>query len=190
MELAEKGNGFVTTRQALEAGIKRSRLSEAVAAGELVRVARGVYCLPETWEDEFLIAHERFSRGVFSDGTALYLHGFTDRTPERLTMTFPRSYNATGARKSSIEVRTCSPEVFGLGLVIVHTPAGNEVPCYDLERTLCDLVRGRSVADTQLLNPAMRRWANTRGANVNKLMDYARKLGVLPKIRNYLEVLL
>lgn len=188
--MAKENNGIVTARQAAEAGVPHSRLSELSAAGELVRVDRGIYCLPEAWEDEFLIAQHRFSKGVFSDVTALFLHDFTDRTPDRLSMTFPRSYNATAARREGIAVRTCAPEVFDMGVVMVATPSGNRVRTYDLERTLCDLLRGRSAPDLQVVNPAMRAFVRSRSGSVAKLMGYARKLGVEKKVLGYMEVLL
>lgn len=61
---------------------------------------------------------------------------------------------------------------------------------YDLERTLCDIVRGRRVVDVQVVNPAMKQYARSGGKDVQKLLDYAQALGVEKKIRNYLEVLL
>lgn len=189
-ELARMNNGMVTAAQAQAAGVARSRLSEMARCGQLERVGRGVYCLPGTWEDELLLAQARFPRGVFSDGTALFLHNFTDRTPERLTMTFPRSYNASGPRACGIEVRTCANEVLKLGLTRVVTPCGNEVAAYDLERTLCDIVRGQAQVDVQVVNPAMRAYAGRRGADVQKLMGYAKALGVEGKVRAYMEVLL
>ena len=189
-ELAKKNNGLITAKDAIDAGLQYSRLSEAVAAGELVRVSHGVYCLPEAWEDDYQIAQLRFPRGIFSDGTALFLHDYTDRTPERLTMTFPRSYNATGPRQARIIVRTSASEVYELGLTSLVTPSGNEVRAYNLERTLCDLVRGRAVPDVQVVNAAMKRYARERSADVGKLLDYADQLGVLGKVRNYMEVLL
>ena len=91
VDLAEANGGLVTTSQLVDAGIPRARISDMVKAGELERVHRGVYCLADAWEDEFLAAQLRFPKGVFSDGTSLYLHGFTDRTPFALTMTFPRN---------------------------------------------------------------------------------------------------
>lgn len=190
IDLATANGGLVTTAQVVGAGIPRARISDMVKAGELERVRRGVYCLADAWEDEFLAAQLRFPRGVFSDGTALFLHGYTDRTPLRLTMTFPRSYRATKAREDGIEVRTCADEVLGLGLATIGTSYGNEVRAYDLERTLCDVVRGRRVVDVQVVNPAMRRYVRSGARDVQKLLGYARALGVERKIRDYLEVLL
>lgn len=183
-------NGLITTEAAEKAGIARSRLSEAAAAGELERVARGIYCLPDTWEDEYAIANLRFPKGTLSHGTALFLHDLSDRTPERLTMTFSRTYNATAARKEGIEVRTCAPNLLCLGIGLVKTPSGNTVRCYNVERTLCDLVRGKAAIDAQVVNPAMRAYIESKSKDLNKLLSYAKTLGVEQKIRNYVEVLL
>ena len=190
VDLAQSNGGLVTTEQVMSAGIPRARISDMVKKGELERVQRGVYCLADTWEDEFLAAQLRFPKGVFSDSTALYLHGFTDHTPFQLTMTFPRSYRATKARESGIKVRTCANDVLELGLTKVKTSYGNQVRAYDLERTLCDIVRGQRVVDVQLVNPAMKQYVRSNEKDIQKLLNYAHALGVEKKIRNYLEVLL
>lgn len=190
LELAQSHGGLVTTAQVVDAGIPRARITDMVRADELVRVQRGVYCLTDAWEDEFLAAQLRFPKGIFSDGTALYLLGYTDRTPFNLSMTFPRSYRATKAREADIEVRTCASDVLDLGLATLKTPYGNEVKGYDLERTLCDMLRGRQDVDVQILNPAMQQYVKNDSKNTQKLLEYASALGVERKMRNYLEVLL
>lgn len=190
LEIAHSQGGLVTTSQVEDAGIPRARISDMVRSGELVRVQRGVYCLTDAWEDEFLATQLRFPKGIFSDATALYLNGYTDRTPFVLTMAFPRSYSATKAREAGIEVRTCADDVLDLGLTTLKTPYGNEVRAYDLERTLCDMLRGRQDVDVQLVNPAMHRYVRSNNKDIQKLLEYASALGVEKKIRNYLEVLL
>ncbi len=190
LELAAQSNGYVTSSQATKAGIPRRKLTEAVAAGELVQIDRGLYALPDAWEDPYLVAQHRFSRGVFSDDTALFLHGMTDRAPFSLVMTFPRSYNATGARKAGITCRTCANNVLDLGLCELETPNGNMVRAYDLERTLCDIVRGQKVVDAQLVTTAMQAYVRKPDRDPAKLMRYAKVLGVERKMRTYLEILL
>ncbi len=190
LELAQSHGGLVTTAQVVDAGIPRARITDMVKSDELARVQRGVYCLTDAWEDEFLATQLRFPKGIFSDGTALYLLGYTDRTPFNLSMTFPRSYRATKAREADIEVRTCASDVLDLGLATLKTPYGNEVKGYDLERTLCDMLRGRQDVDVQILNPAMQQYVKSNSKNIQKLLEYASALGVERKMRNYLEVLL
>lgn len=188
--IAKSNNGLITTAQAKTLGIQGARLSEAVRAGILVRVARGVYCLPDVWEDEFAIASMRFPKGILSHGTALYLHDMTDRTPEQITMTFSRGYNASSARGEGVRVKSCRAALIGLGRIELLTPSGNRVAAYDIERTLCDLLRGISAPDVQLVNPAMKAYAKSKNRDVGKLLAYAKLLGVLGKVRGYLEVLL
>ena len=190
MDIAASRNGYVTSSQVTDAGIPRRKLAEAVRTGELVQVDRGLYALPDVWEDPLYVAQHRFSRGVFSDDTALFLHGMTDRAPFAPTMTFPRSYNATAARTAGIICRTCADNALGLGLCSIKTEYGNMVRAYDVERTLCDLVRGQGTPDAQLVTPAMRAYVRSEGCDPMKLVASARGLGVEPKIRNYLEVLL
>ena len=165
-------------------------MTAAVASGKLVQVDRGLYALPDTWEDSLFIAQHRFSKGTFSDDTALYLHGMTDRAPFALTMTFPRSYNAKAAREAGIVCRTCADDVLDLGAFQVMTQYGNAARAYDVERTLCDIVRGQRVIDLQVVAPAMQKYAASKDRDLVKLLGYARRLGVETKVRNYMEVLL
>ena len=189
-EIAREHGGYVSASQATAAGIPRRKLTEAVSRGDLVQVARGLYALPDTWEDPYLIAQHRFARGTFSDDTALFLHGLTDRAPFSLTMTFPRGYNATPAREAGITCRTCADDVLTLGLIELVTPHGSTVACYNSERTLCDMLRGQATIDAQVVTPAMQAYTRSTARDIPKLVDYARKLGVERKVRNYLEVLL
>ena len=41
------------------------------------------------------------------------------------------------------------PKLFELGKTMLQTPAGNPVPCYDLERTICDVIRSRNKIGTE-----------------------------------------
>lgn len=86
MGIATNHNGYITSARVTAADIPRRKLTEAVR-GELVQVDRGLYASPSAWEDPLCIANHRFSCGIFSDDTALFLHGMTDRAPFSPTMT-------------------------------------------------------------------------------------------------------
>ena len=80
IELASQNNGIVTAAMISSAGISRGSLKYLADTGRLDQVSRGVYTLPEVWEDEFVSIQERYKRGVFALDTALFLHDLTDRT--------------------------------------------------------------------------------------------------------------
>ncbi|MDO4538961.1 MAG: type IV toxin-antitoxin system AbiEi family antitoxin domain-containing protein [Coriobacteriales bacterium] len=189
-ELVDKGGGVVTSAEATAMGIARRELSEAVERGELSRIARGVYALPDAWEDEFALAQHRFSRGVFSHETALYLHGLTDRAPAALTMTFPHGYNTGSARAAGIDARTVTAGLVDLGATVASTPYGNEVRAYCPERALCDLFRSNPAPDLQLALPAIRAYLASEARNTVRLMGYARRMRVEARLRPYVEAIL
>ncbi len=165
-------------------------LAAAVNRGDLVKVQCGLYCTPGTWEDDYLAAQLRFARGMFSHDTALYLLGLSDSAPESPTMSFPRGYNPSAAKKCGIIAKSSPRELHDLGSIVARTPFGNTVRVYDAERTLCDMLRGTASPDLQLLSPAFRSYLSSRARDLPKLQSYAKALGVAPKVRRYLEVLL
>ena len=75
-------------------------------------------------------------------------------------------------------------------MTTVQTSYGNKVRAYDVERSLCDMVRGRAVIDQQVFNPAMRQYVRGNDKDLRKLLEYARALGVERKMLGYLQVLL
>ena len=106
IELASQNNGIVTAAMISSAGISRGSLKYLADTGRLDQVSRGVYTLPEVWEDEFVSIQERYKRGVFALDTALFLHDLTDRTPHKFHMAFPYGYNTSSpkAEKTLCEI--------------------------------------------------------------------------------------
>lgn len=189
-EILAHNNGAITTSQVTEANIPRLYLKKMLDKELLVKIDRGIYIKPETWEDEMYILQYKFSRGIFSHETALYIHGLTDRTPQKYVMTFPYGYHVKSLKQENVTIRKSIPDLYELGLVNGISTHGNSIRLYDVERTLCDIVKGNNTCDIQIVNQAMKQYAKMPEKNVTKLFDYAEKVRVKPKILNYMEVLL
>jgi len=58
--------------------------------GLIVKSVRGVYILPEVWDDEMFNLQSRFKRGIYSHETALFLWDLTDRTPNAFSAEISR----------------------------------------------------------------------------------------------------
>lgn len=188
--IIKTNNGIVTTTQVTQAGIPRRCLSAMVESGMIYRVERGIYALPEVWEDEMFFMQYRLSKGIFSHETALYLHGMTDRTPIRYTMTFPFGYNTANVKKLGIIAKLSTIDNYELGIITVPSPSGNPINIYDIERTLCDIVKTRHRADIQVINQAMKLYADSKEKDIAKLINYSDQLHVKSKVLMYMEVLL
>ena len=182
-------NGIITSAQVTEAGLRRNTLQQLVKDGEIYRFGRGLYVRSNSWEDDFYLLQKKYGRGIYSHDTALYLLGYSDRTPAKYTMTFPKGYNAPSLKQETIIVKRVVPENYEFGQIQIKSPAGNLIRTYDLERTLCDILRGNG-SDIQIITDAMKRYAASGEKNIHKLMQYAERLRVSPKVLRYLEVLL
>ncbi|MBR5950533.1 MAG: type IV toxin-antitoxin system AbiEi family antitoxin domain-containing protein [Actinomycetaceae bacterium] len=182
-------NGTITTAQVTKAGIHRSVLQQLVNSGELYRYGRGIYVKKDAWEDDFYLLQYKYARGIYSHDTALYLLNYSDRTPAKYTITFPKGYNSPSLKQENVTVKRVVPENYDFGIVEIQSPSGNPIRVYDLERTLCDILRGNG-SDIQIVTDAMKRYASSKTKNIHKLMKYAQQLRVQPKVQRYMEVLL
>lgn len=190
LRLAEENNGTVTASMVTAAGFSRSVLKYLCDNGKLERSGRGVYILPEVWDDEMYILQTRYKRGVFSHDTALFLWGLTDRTPNRYCMTFPAAYNISGAKKDNIKLSQSVESLYELGLTEIKTPAQNTVKVYNRERTLCDILRKGSRTDIQIITQAFKAYVKLPDKNIALLSEYSERFKVSEKVRSYLEVLM
>ncbi len=190
VELIKKNNGIITGKQLKENNIEREYLSIMNKESKIERVSRGVYIDPNVFEDNMFNTQYKFKRGVFSHLTALYLHGLSDRTPFKYTMTFPRSYNTTNAIKLGVNVYRVIENKYNLGIEKCKTNSGNYVSVYSVERTLCDITRFNSRVDKEIIISAYNLYSKRKKKDLNKLYFYAKKFKVYSKVKSYIEVLL
>ena len=182
-------DGIITAEQVTDAGLHRSILQDLVERGEIYRFGRGLYMRTDVWEDDFYLLQRKYGRGIYSHDTALYLLGYSDRTPARYTMTFPKGYNAASLKQENINIKRVVSENYSLGIIELKSPCDNPIRVYDLERTLCDILRG-SGSDIQIVGAAMKKYAASKEKDIHKLMQYADQLRVKSKVLRYMEVLL
>lgn len=190
IKMAKENNGTITTAMVVAAGFSRGSIKYLVDKGMIEKSARGVYILPEVWDDEIFNLQNRFKRGIYCYETALFLWDLTDRTPNKYHMTFPVNYNLTNPKRENIRCVQCKKAIYDLGVAEVTTPGGNTVRAYSVERTLCDILSSHSCVDIQVTTEAFKHYITRTDKNIPVLSEYAKILKVETKLRSYLEVLL
>lgn len=90
---------------------------------------------------------------------------------------------------NNIKVHYIKKENFDIGIITVKTAFGNGVKCYDMERSICDIVSERNAMDKQIFVDAITGYFNSKRKNMRNLIKYSRILGVEDEIRKYMEVL-
>jgi predicted transcriptional regulator of viral defense system len=188
--LIDENGGLILTKQLSEAGIPRVYLSSLVHAGLLVKLERGVYIARDGYDDELYRYQVKYEKAIYSHETALFLHDLIDRDPIKYSVTVPEGYNASHLRALNFKVYSIKKTLYSLGLSESKTAFGRAVKCYNLERTICDILKHRNQIDIAVISDAVKRYAVRKDRNVPQLMRYAEKMRVVKPISNYLEVVL
>lgn len=183
-------DGMLRTSQVIAAGISKPMFYDYVRSRDLERAAHGIYISKDSWVDAMYLLHLRFEQAVFSHETALFFHDLTDREPMKYTVTVKTGCNPIKMKAEGIQVFTIKSELHGVGITTAQTPFGHTVPVYDMERTVCDLLRSRSRIEIQTFQGALKAYARRKDKNLQTLMQYAGMFRVEKILRQYLEVLL
>lgn len=189
-EIVQKQHGTILSADLDTYAIPRAYLQMMVAEGKLERVNRGVYVSVDSIEDELYALQTKYPRLIYSHETALFFHGLSDRTPFVYSASVPSGYKVVGKVAERLKIYYIKKELHELGAVISKSAHGNPIRTYNIERTICDLIRSRNRIDVQILNEALKRFVKLKSVDYSVLMDYAKKLRIEAVLRKYLEVLL
>ncbi len=186
-----QNHDYLTPKIAEESGISKFKFYKYVRENGLEPVGRGVYSTGTDWIDELYVLHKRCPNAVFSHDEAFYYHGLIDREPLVHTLTVYSGYNAHRLiADGNCKVYTVKRELLNIGKIVVKDNDGNMIPMYDLERTICDLIRSRSCIEIQDFNSALKAYVARKDKDLNRLMEYAKLFRVNNVIRRYMGVLL
>ena len=190
LKLIEKKNGIITTKEIVENNINRVVLTRLVNKGELERVKNGLYVLPFTWGDEYFNLTYG-NNAIFSYETALYFLNLCETVPSTYHITVNRGYNGSLKKNNNVKLHFVKNEIFELGKIMIKSPQGQNVFCYDAERCICDLLKDKDNQDIETIKYAITEYLNNKNErDLPKLMEYAKKFNVEADISKYLEVLM
>lgn len=190
MKELRQNNNTITTSQVTRLGFSRTLLSKYVKEGWLERSRQGVYILPDSVHDDMYTLMLRSGKIIFSHDTALFLNGLSERTPCKHSVTVPSNAVLSKVLREDCNCYYIKPELFKLGMIWKKTTFGNEVRCYDVERTICDLLRSRNRMDEETVISAIKNYAAYTDKDLNRLAAYAEKFRVSKILKQYMAVLL
>jgi len=189
-KIAEENGGIIDNKSAASVGISRAMLSKLCKENKIQRLMRGQYILADDIQDELLSIGLRSNQLIFSHETALFLHGISDRMPFKHSVTAPSNKVPSKAIQQDCKIYYIKSELFELGKIQLTTQFGNEVMGYDLERTICDVIRSRNKVGSETFLAALKMYAADSRKDLNKLNSYAKKMKIAGVVRKYMEVLL
>lgn len=190
LNYAKENNGYITTKEAENLDINSTFLSNLVNDKKIERVGIGIYKLPEYPIDNFYILSKSSKNMCYSHATSLYLHDMSDRIPLIYDITVPYNYSGNLSNNANVSLRYVKDDIFDFGMIDIKTINGLTVKCYDLERTLCDIIKDKNRIDKEIYSKALKEYARDKDKNILNLVKYAKKLDIEEEVVELMEVLL
>lgn len=183
--------GTARSRELVAAGVARAQLSRLVAAGELARLARGLYALPGqsgSSEDSVLLVAQRLPEATFCLLTALRLHGMTTQAPFEVWIAINNKARMPQSNWPSLRVVRFSGTALTAG-VETRTLGKQRVRVTNPAKTVADCFKFRNLVGLDVAIEALRDALRARAATVDELWKYAQICRVTKLMRPYMEAL-
>ena len=181
-------NGYLTTKDVNDNNIPRFYLTKLIKEGKIERVSRGVYIKKNELVDEFVILQSKSKNAIYSNTTALYLHGFSNRIPIKYDITINSGYNGSLQKEKNVNLFYTKRELLELGVIDYKLDSGNIIRVYDLDKTICDIIKNKKKIDAEIFNKAIREYFYSKKKNTLKLYEYAKRMNIYNKVRDVFEV--
>ncbi len=181
-------NGYLTTKDVNDNNIPRFYLTKLIKEGKIERVSRGIYIKKNDLVDEFVILQSKSKNAIYSNTTALYLHGFSNRIPIKYDITINNGYNGSLQKEDNVNLFYTKRELLELGVINYKLDSGNIIRVYDLDKTICDIIKNKKKIDAEIFNKAIREYFYSKNKNTLKLYEYAKKMNIYNKVRDTFEV--
>lgn len=182
-------NGYLTTKEVTNNNIPRTYLTKLIKENKIERVSHGVYIKKNILVDEFVVLQSKSKYAIYSNTTALYLHGFSNRIPIKYDITIKSGYKGSLQKEDSVNLFYTKNELLDLGVINYKLDSGNIIRVYDLDKTICDIIKNKKKIDAEIFNKAIREYFYSKKKNTLKLYEYAKKMNIYNKVRDTFEVL-
>lgn len=188
LTIMKKNNEVITPSQLEKNGISRVYLIMMEKDGLIERLERGIYVTKDFKYDEYFLFQLKYPKAIFSHNTALYFYGMTERTPIKMDITIYREYNPHRF-KDLVNVHKAKDEIYNLGIVEKKSPQGMMIRTYNLERTICDIIKDKDSMDIEIRNKAIRKAIKSKDFDSSRLFEYAKKMKIYDKVKDFMEAI-
>ena len=184
-------HGIMRLAELRSAGVTAATVSRMARAGEVIRLARGLYQLPDAPFDtshSLAEAAKRLPKGVVCLVSALAFHGLTDQLPKKVWMAIGKKDWAPKPDGMPIRVIRFTESLLAQS-VETHVIEGVPVKVFGVAKTIADCFRHRNKVGLSVAIEGLQEALRQRKASPAEIARHAERGGISTVIRPYLEVL-
>lgn len=182
----DENNGVIKLADFTGVGYHNTVLDKLIAEGYVGKIKPGYYewLLGEPVSDAVII-NKLFPDGIICLDSALFLYGYTDRTP--------LVWHVAVSKNSSMsKFRIEYPPMKFYFLIDKYLVIGkseieyenHKLRIFDRDRTICDVIRYEKKMDKEVYNKAIRAYVADSNKNIANMIDYAKIMNIEKKVKN------
>jgi len=183
--------GIARLAELRNAGVTAATISRMERDGEVVRLARGLYQLPDAELDanhSLAETAKRVPKAVVCLVSALAFHGLTDQLPRHVWLAIGRNDWAPQPNGPAMRIVRFTDSLLHDG-VETHLVEGVPVKIFGIAKTIADCFRYRNKIGLSVAIEGLQETLRQRRATPGEIADQAERGGVGTVIRPYLEAL-
>ena len=185
--LAKRTNGIFRTADLKKLGFTAYEIRKMLEKHFIERIKHGYYSLSETVEncsDAEIIAR-LFPEGVICMYTALFYHGYSDRTPLAWDIAINKDVSKSRFKIDYPYVQPYYMEAHLLLFGITNATYGDtDLKIFDKDRLICECVFFENKIDRETYNKAIQGYIADPNKNISNLLDYSNKRRILKKVKS------
>jgi predicted transcriptional regulator of viral defense system len=184
-------HGWLRSRDLHMVGASRVMLTRLMASGQLEKVGRGLYRLPQApmSADESLAAVAiKVPQAVFCLLTALQFHGLTTQSPRQVWLAMPRGSHAPRIDYPPLRMVQYSGVAYAEGIEIFERDQVL-LRVYGVAKTVADCFKHRSAIGLDVALEALKEARAGQRASADDLWRFAKICRVANVMRPYLEAI-
>lgn len=187
LDFMKKNSDTITIEELNSLNIQSIVLTRLMKKGLIEKIKSGLYVLKNSWGDEYFnITYH--NNAIYSHLTALYFNDLCERVPMEYDITVKRNYSGILRKNKNVKLYYVLDSNFELGLTKIKSPQGRIIKCYDVERCLCDLIKSKDNIYLEYLKYAFFEYYKVQKNDTKKLYEYAKKLDIYEKVKEFMEV--
>lgn len=187
-EYLEAHAGVIRTIEFQQAGLHNSYLTILADQGRIVRIKPGLYVASEAQTPSgFFEVQLALPSAVVCLASALACYDLTTYEPPSVQVAIPRGDRIKPPTFPPTRLFSFGGTRHELGVVTVELE-GRAIKIYDREKTICDTVRFRRTLGQDVVNEAIRNYLQGPETNVDRIMEYSRRLRDEGPVRTHLRI--
>lgn len=188
-QLFKRNQGILGAKTLLENGVTYSTINSLLADAVLVKLKRGLYKWAAIETDEMVEVARMVPDGVFCLWSAAFFHELTTTVPTGYHLAIPDDRKATRPDYPPTQLYFWNKTPYTLGVTTAEL-AGGWIKVYDLEKTVCDVIRHRKKIGLEVLKEILNNYLQRKDRNLHRLQLYAQELNSFNKINDLIKILI